>query len=113
MSWFARTVWTLALAGCGGPVLQNAPRPNPSHVAAVAAGTAAALTLADPDGHARKMEKDRPKNEARERERKKTEHVPHDVLDRLDQADAARKARSGSGVTEDPGRPAPLGVGEP
>jgi hypothetical protein len=101
MSWFTRTVWTLALAGCGGPVLQNAPAPDPAHVAAVAAGAAAALTLADPDGHARKMEKDRPGNEAREREKKTTERVPHDVLDRLDQAEAANKAGSDAAVTED------------
>jgi hypothetical protein len=83
-------------------VLQNAPTPDPAHVAAVAAGTAAALTLADPDGHARKREKDRPQNETREREGKKTEHVPHDVLDRIDQADARRKAGSSSEVKEDP-----------
>jgi hypothetical protein len=102
MRWFTRTVWTVALAGCGGPVLQNAPRPDPAHVAAVAAGTAAALTLADPDGAARKKEKNRPQDEVREREKKKTEHVPHDVLDRLDQADAARKRGSGSAVEADP-----------
>ncbi|HTE51352.1 MAG TPA: hypothetical protein VK698_10835 [Kofleriaceae bacterium] len=98
MSWCTRTVWTLALAGCGGPVLQNAPSPDPAHVAAAAAGAAAALTLADPDGQARKREKDRPQNEARERGKKKTTHVPHDVLDRLDQADAARKPGPDSAV---------------
>ncbi len=102
MSWFTRTVWILGLAGCGGPVLQNAPAPNPAHVAAAAAGAAAALTLADPDGHARKIEEDRPEDEARERGDEKAERVPHDVLDRLDEADAARKAGSGRAVKEDP-----------
>lgn len=81
----------VALAGCGGPALQNAPRPNPAHVAAAAAGTAAALTLADPDGAARKAEEQSPSNAAREREKNGSEHVPHDVLDRLDRAEAAKK----------------------
>ena len=102
MSWFTRTVWILGLAGCGGPVLQNAPAPDPAHVAAAAAGAAAALTLADPDGHARKREKDRPQDEAGEREEKKAERVPHDVLDRLDEADAARKAGSDRALKQDP-----------
>lgn len=100
MSWLTRTVWTLALAGCGGPALQNAPRPDPGHVAAVAAGAAAAMTLADPDGHARKKEKDGPSNGAGEGGTRKRKHVPHDVLDRLDKAEAARKAGSAPAVKD-------------
>lgn len=81
----------VALAGCGGPVLQNAPRPDPAHVAAVAAGTAAALTLADPDGADRRKEANRSHDAVREREKKEVVRVPSDVLDRLDQAEAAKK----------------------
>lgn len=75
----------LALAACGGPVLQDAPHPNPAHVAAAAAGTAAAMTLADPDAAARKQEENKPEPDNRGQE--VTETVPIDVLDR---AEAAR-----------------------
>jgi hypothetical protein len=78
----------LAVAtGCNkGPVLQNAPKPNPTAVAGVAAGVAAAATIADP--HAAQ------KAEAREAEAReeaaadarthRQPTMPGDVLDRLD-----------------------------
>jgi hypothetical protein len=74
----------LALCGCGGgPLLQNLPRPNPAAVAGVAAAVAGAATLADPQGAARRQEakdKGEPDNQGVEVH----EHVPADVLDRLD-----------------------------
>ena len=62
----------------------DAPRPDPVHVAAVAAGAAAAATLADPAAAARNAEENRPTPEIHEK--KTSEVVPHDVLDRLDRA---------------------------
>lgn len=66
----------------GGPVLQNAPRPDPSVVAGVAAAAAAAVTLADPDAAARKGERKGGEPERRPVGGRTT--VPADVLDRLD-----------------------------
>jgi hypothetical protein len=63
-------------------VLANAPRPNPAAVAGVAAGAAAALTLADPDAATRGPEK---KQDVPKKEIKVKENVPADVLDRMDQ----------------------------
>jgi hypothetical protein len=82
----------VVVAGCGAapnqPVLANAPRPNPAAVAGVAAGAAAALTLADPDAATRGPEK---KQDVPKKEIQVKENVPADVLDRMD-ANAATKA---------------------
>lgn len=84
---------TAALLGaCGGPVLANAPRPNPAVVAGVAAATAAAITLANPDAAARNASEVE-KNGQVERGPASTgprETAPADVLDRLDEASAPR-----------------------
>lgn len=75
----------LLLAGCGAspnqPMLANAPRPNQAAVAGVAAGAAAAITLADPDAASRRPEK---KQDTNMKPMKVTENVSGDVLDRLD-----------------------------
>jgi hypothetical protein len=82
----------VVVAGCGAapnqPVLANAPRPNPAAVAGVAAGAAAALTLADPDAATRGPEK---KQDVPKKEIQVKENVPADVLDRMD-ANAATNA---------------------
>lgn len=74
------------MCACGsGPILQNAPRPNPAAVAGVAAAVAGAATLADPQGAAKRQElkeKGEPDNNGVE----VRETVPADVLDRLDRA---------------------------
>jgi hypothetical protein len=76
----------LPLLACGGPILQNAPAPNPAHVAAAAAAVAGTMTLADPDAAARRQEQNRPEQEKRELDNNET--VPLEVLDRIDQAKA-------------------------
>ena len=82
MRWIAIVI----LAACGGsqqPVLANAPHPDPAAVAGVAAGAAAAMTLADPDAATRgKPEKAAPTAEKQPVEVK--EQVPSSVLDHLD-----------------------------
>lgn len=77
-------VLLVGLLGCGGSVLQNAPRPDPAVVAAAAAALAGASTLAAPDAAARKSEVARPERSLRPQ--KAGPIVPADVLDRLDQA---------------------------
>ncbi len=79
--------WLVTLVGCGGPLLQNAPAPNPTHVAAAAAGAAAAMTLADPDAASRKPEHDDAKPGADAQE---IDTRPSDVLGALDRAEAAK-----------------------
>ncbi|MBK7539228.1 MAG: hypothetical protein IPI49_28460 [Myxococcales bacterium] len=88
--WFA-CLAALAVGGaCGGPVLQNAPRPNPTVVAGAVAATAAAITLADPDAaarHASEVEKSgRAEREPASSGSRET--APVEVLDRLDEAQA-------------------------
>lgn len=89
----------VVVAGCGAapnqPVLANAPRPNPAAVAGVAAGAAAALTLADPDAATRGPEK---KQDVPKKEIKVKENVPADVFDRMD--GAAGADANGSGATQ-------------
>src|SRR5947208_125685 len=97
----ARSLALLLVAGCGAqpnqPLLANAPRPNPAAVAGVAAGAAAALTLADPNAASRGPEK---KTESTDMKGKTVkEHVPADVLDRADQQKAKQP-------TNDPANPA-------
>lgn len=90
----------VVVAGCGAspnqPVLANAPRPNPAAVAGVAAGAAAALTLADPNAASRGPEK---KQGVPLKEVKVKEHVPADVLDRMDNADANGSAAKPSAAS--------------
>ena len=78
-------VLLLVATGCGAapnqPVLANAPRPNQAAVAGVAAGAAAAITLADPDAASRRTEK---KQDTNMKPMTVKESVPGDVLDRLD-----------------------------
>jgi len=85
MRWTAPLVAVL-VAACGGPVLRNAPRPDPGTVAAAAAAAAAAATLADPQAAAQKQEQNRPPPPEKRPKPVKTT-VPSDVLDRLDQAE--------------------------
>lgn len=75
----------VALAACGGPVLQNAPRPNPAAVAGIAAATAAAITLAAPDATARNAENVQRSGQIdRDVQAGSHETAPVEVLDRLD-----------------------------
>ena len=83
--------WMVAMSGCGGPILQDVPAPDPSHVAAVAAGTAAAMAAANPDAASRKREKERRGGEIDMDGEDVVEVVPHDVLDRLDEAETKRR----------------------
>ncbi len=69
-------------------MLGNAPRANPAAVAGIAAGIAAAATLANPDAAAAKQEATQTPAEKREIDQHKT--VPPDVFDRLDAAPASR-----------------------
>ena len=78
-------LWIVVLvAGCGEPILRNAPKPDPGAVAGVAAAAAAAVTLASPQTAAQRQEQ-RQKGEPDNRGVKVKETVPPDVLDRLDQ----------------------------
>jgi 3'-phosphoadenosine 5'-phosphosulfate (PAPS) 3'-phosphatase len=93
-------VVVLALVSCGGPVLGNAPRPDPGVIAAAAAAAASAATLADPDGAAKHQEQKKDSDEHRPRDVQVDQSVPPDVLDRLDQ----EQARDGGvGVARDGG----------
>jgi hypothetical protein len=78
----------VAQASCGGPVLNNAPRPDPGAVAAAAAAAATAATLADPDAAAKHQEQKKDDDNHRPRDVKVDQSVPPDVLDRLDRAQA-------------------------
>jgi hypothetical protein len=82
--------------GCGGPVLQNAPRPNKAVVAASAAAIAGAATLADPDAAAKRQEQKR-EGDVAPAPQNVTTSVPSDVLDRLDEAEAQRKRDASAG----------------
>ena len=88
-----RWILVVLIAGCGAqpnqPVLANAPRPNPAAVAGVAAGAAAALTLASPP---RGPEKKQQSTDMKGKTVKET--VPSGVLDRADhQNDASQPQR--------------------
>jgi hypothetical protein len=74
-----RAIAVVILAACGGPALQNAPRPDPAAVAGVAAAAAAAATLADPNKPQPEKKIDENKREVEVKEQ-----VPSGVLDRLD-----------------------------
>lgn len=83
-----KAIALMLVAGCGAapnqPLLANAPRPPQAAVAGVAAGAAAALTLADPDAASRRPEK---KQNTNMKPMTVKESVPGDVLDRLDRGD--------------------------
>lgn len=85
-------VLAVALLGaCGGPpLLQNVPRPNTAAVAGIAAGTAAALTLANPQGAAAAQEARKPNKELQPN--RSEANVPSDVLDRLDEKQKQKPA---------------------
>lgn len=84
-------------AACGGaPVAANVPAPNKAAAAGVAAGAAAALTLADPNGAARSAEEQK-KDNKEGKPQKSGGTVPADVLDRLD---AKQKPTGSTGPTE-------------
>lgn len=107
-----------ALGACSQPLLANAPRPNPAAVAGVAAGAAAAATLANPDGAAKRQEATKPEQEPRPKKVK--ENVPEGVLDRLDDKqrngsdDAPPPPESSSGAPGAPGLPVSLpGAAQP
>jgi len=101
-----RFSWMLAaLCACGGPVLQNAPRPDPAVVAGVAAAVAGAATLADPQGAAKRQEQ-KNKGEPDMNGVEVHETVPADVLDRLDHRTQDAGVADGSAVA--PATIAPL-----
>jgi hypothetical protein len=80
----------LSASSCGnGPALRNVPRPNPAVAAGVAAAAAALATAIDPDGAAKKPERDDP---AAAETTGRAAPVPADVLDRLDEAEQQRAA---------------------
>jgi hypothetical protein len=87
--------------GCGGPMLQNAPKPDPAVVAGAAAALAGAATLADPNGAAKRQEANKPVGDKKPINVKAT--VPASALDHLDD----KKAGSGSGSAVEPAKPKP------
>ena len=82
----------LALGACGPPIARNVPQPNTAAAAGIAAGAAAAITLADPNGAAARLEQKKPTDEKRPQKVQST--VPADVLDRLDEQ---QKQKQGDG----------------
>ena len=81
----------ISLMGCGGPALRNAPRVDPAVVAASAAAIAGAATLADPDAAKRRQEHKKDSDVPRGDSQGASPNVPSDVLDRLDEAEAAHR----------------------
>lgn len=79
-----RLLAILLLSGCGGqPLLHDVPRPDPAVVAAAAAAVAGAATLADPQGAAKRNERET----TPDLRGVKAQRMPGDVLDRLDAAE--------------------------
>jgi hypothetical protein len=97
------------LGACGGPpLLQNVPRPNTAAVAGVAAGTAAALTLANPQGAAAAQEARKPNKEL---QAKRSEaDVPSDVLDRLDEKQKQKPAEADTAAAAEGAAPTTIAV---
>jgi len=83
-------VASFAAACGGGPILQNAPRPDQGVLAAIAAGAAGAATIANPAAAGRPKEKEN----VAAKKTVKTTSMPSDVLDRLDAAE--QRADAGS-----------------
>ncbi len=94
----------VALGGCGGPALQNAPHPNNAMMAGGFAAAAAAVTLASPHDAAKKAEGDKVTPDTKPQAVK--QQVPAGVFDRLE----AQGSGSGSAaLSEDDGtRGAPV-----
>jgi hypothetical protein len=109
----SRHAWILVLlAGCGEPVLRNAPKPNPAAVAGVAAATAAAITLASPRDAAKQQEAlSKPDPDDRGVTVKET--VPGAVFDRIDQADAGVDGGAPAAPAASPASGAPASVPPP
>ena|ERR1043165_6801445 len=100
-----RWILIAVLAGCGAqpnqPVLANAPRPNPAAVAGVAAGAAAAITLASPP---RGPEKKKESTDMKGKTVKET--VPAGVLDRADhQKEAGQPTKDPADPNKAPDQP--------
>jgi hypothetical protein len=97
------------VAGCGAqpnqPALANVPKPNTAAAAGVAAGAAAAITLASPDSHNPEKKQDTEKKPI-----KVKENVPAGVLDRADASKsdpaAAQSSAKPSGAKTEPATPA-------
>lgn len=80
MQWLGLSCSMALVAACGGPpVGSHVPRPDPAHVAGVAAAAAAAITVADPDAARARPEQ---ADDREPRPVESTESVPGDVLDR-------------------------------
>lgn len=96
MRWIAVV---LTIAACGAepkqPMLANAPHPDNAAVAGVAAGAAAAMTLADPNA-ATRGKPEKPKADEEKAPVEVKEQVPSDVFDRLDQKPGAPAPANGS-----------------
>jgi hypothetical protein len=92
-------IWTMA--ACGGPLLQNAPKPDPGIVAGAAAAVAGAATLAAPDAAAKRQESAK-RSDPDDRGVVVKETVPASAFDRLDQRTA-----NDAGVSDAPPAPAP------
>ena len=79
----------MVLVGCGGgPMLRNAPRPNPSYVAGGAAALATAMTVLDPDAAAARAEEDSAGCVPIEPPMHVSRYVPESAFDDLDAARA-------------------------
>ncbi len=87
--------------GCGGPILQNAPKPDPAVIAGAAAAIAGAATLADPAAAAKRQEENKPVGEKKPINVKAT--VPASALDHLDE-----KQKTGSAAAPDPAPKPPV-----
>jgi hypothetical protein len=99
-----RAIALLVVAACGGqPLLANAPHPNNAAVAGIAAGAAAAITLASPGYSPVKPERKVPDQPIEVHEQ-----VTPDVLDRLDHNDTSGVA-NGSTSTD----PTPVPASKP
>lgn len=101
--------WLVTLTvGCGAPVARNVPAPNKAAAAGIAAGAAAAITLADPKAAAATAESQKTSPEPREQKSGGT--VPVDVLDRLDEKQKQPPRRPQSAP---PGETEPMPGAEP
>jgi hypothetical protein len=82
MRWMGICCSVMLAGACGGDTVgRHVPRPNPAHVAGVAAAAATALTVADPGAARKNPEKP---GAPEKRPVAVDESVPADVLDRAD-----------------------------
>jgi hypothetical protein len=99
-----RAIVFALLAACGSdqkPLLNGVPQPPAAAAAGVAAAAAAAITLANPNAPTPEKRDTEPKQEVEVKE-----HVTGDVLDRLDQAEAASGSDGQATDTASGSRPA-------